>query len=80
MPIQSLDNPNDSHVHRYAVGDAVIFNTAHRYQTTNEGTYEVISRMPVRDGQLQYRVRNALDRQERVVSEEEIDSVAGANP
>lgn len=79
MPLQTLDDPNASHMHRYAAGEAVVFNTAHRYQTTNAGRYEVVSCMPVRDGELQYRVRNAVDGQERVVSENEIDR-AGANP
>jgi hypothetical protein len=58
--------------HRYPLGTHVRFSFPHR--NAADGSYEVLRQLPLStDGELQYRIKNAAEKHERVVKESELD-------
>lgn len=62
--------------HKFRVGDFVLF-AGHFGQRRTPGEYEVMWLLPIESGQIQYRLRNKLERTERVAREEELSSRSG---
>jgi len=58
-------------VHKYHVGDRVNFD-ARMQVGAAAGEYEVLRLLPIEAGQLQYRIKSALERSERVVQEHQL--------
>jgi hypothetical protein len=58
-------------VHKYRVGEKVNFD-ARMQVGAAAGEYEVLRLLPVEAGQLQYRIKSALERSERVVQEHQL--------
>ena len=68
------DQPFDtSTTHRYDAGQMVRFTRGFPYRNAVAGDYEVVCRLPSRDGEFQYRIKNCGEPYERVVRESELD-------
>ncbi len=59
--------------HRYKLGQKVRFSSGFASREAVSGDYEVLCRLPSRDGEFQYRIRNTREPYERVVKEGEIE-------
>lgn len=59
--------------HKYHVGEKVVFVGSLRLSAAL-GEYEVVKRLPVEQGQVQYRLKSALEKHERVAGEEQLAS------
>jgi len=57
--------------HKFKIGESVDYIFAGRDGAV--GVYEVTQLMPVKDDQLQYRIKSANEPHERVVKESELD-------
>ncbi len=60
--------------HKFHVGQAVQFRTKPFYVDAALGVFEVIRQLPERDGEFEYRIRNAAEPHERVVRESELST------
>ncbi len=67
-PLQELDTPT---AHRYHVGQIVRLGGGFRNAVV--GDYKVLSQLPSRDGELQYRIKSSREPYERVVKEGELE-------
>jgi len=67
---QQLDTPT---THRYDAGQMVRFTRGFPYRNAVAGDYEVVSRLPSRDGEFQYRIKSSGEPYERVVRESELE-------
>ena len=72
--------PNDQQLdafttHRYDAGQMVRFTRGFPYRNAVVGDYEVVRRLPSRDGEFQYRIKSSGEPYERVVRESELDHV-----
>jgi len=59
--------------HKFSVGQKVDFRSRTRIVAA-EGEYEIVRLLPAEAGQLQYRIKSTLERNERVVAEDQINS------
>jgi hypothetical protein len=59
--------------HKFSVGQKVDFRSRTRIVAA-QGEYEIVRLLPAEAGQLQYRIKSTLERNERVVAEDQIDS------
>jgi hypothetical protein len=59
--------------HRYRTGQKVRLSRGFPYRTAVPGEYEVLCRLPSRDGEFQYRIKNVREPYERVVKEGELE-------
>ena len=71
---------NDHHLdtistHRYDAGQMVRFAGGFPYRNAAAGDYEVVRRLPSRDGEFQYRIKNTDEPYERVVGESELERI-----
>ena len=57
--------------HKFKIGESVDYIFAGRHGAV--GVYEVTQLMPVKDDQLQYRIKSANEPHERMVKESELD-------
>jgi hypothetical protein len=69
-PLQELDAPT---AHRYHVGQIVRLGSGFRNAVV--GDYKVLSRLPSRDGEFQYRIKSSREPYERMVKEGELEHV-----
>jgi hypothetical protein len=60
-------------IYRFAVGNMVRLSRAMSLRNAVEGPYEVLGRLPARDGALQYRVKSDREPYQRIVKEDELD-------
>jgi hypothetical protein len=69
------DDPRllESPPYRYDAGQKVRFSRGFPYRAAAAGDYEVLCRLPRRDGEYQYRIKSALEPHDRVVKESELD-------
>jgi hypothetical protein len=70
MNDQQLDTTT---THRYNAGQMVHFGGGFPYRNAVAGDYEVICRLPSRDGEFQYRIKSSSEPYERVVRESELE-------
>jgi hypothetical protein len=61
--------------HRYDAGQTVRFTGGFPYRNAVEGDYEVVRRLPSRDGEFQYCIKSRGEPYERVVRESELEHV-----
>lgn len=61
--------------HRYATGQTVLFKPSGN-PLSERGWFKIVSKMPERDNQPQYRIKNEANGQERVVVEGELEVTA----
>jgi hypothetical protein len=62
--------------HKFKVGQIVHFSPKPRSQSSGpHGTYQITKQLPERDGEFQYRIRNAYEEHERVAVESELRRV-----
>jgi hypothetical protein len=61
--------------HRYDAGQMVRFTGGFPYRNAVVGDYEVVRRLPSRDGEFQYRIKSTGEPYERVVRESELEHV-----
>jgi hypothetical protein len=66
--------PRESATHRYDTGQKVRFSRGFPYRAAAAGDYEVLGRLPRRDGEYQYRIKSARESHERVVKESELEA------
>lgn len=66
--------PRDSTTYRYETGQKVRFSRGFPYRAAAAGDYEVLRRLPRRDGENQYRIKSAREPHERVVRESELEA------
>jgi hypothetical protein len=59
--------------HRYHVGQLVRLNGGFPLRNAVAGDYKVLSQLPSRDGELQYRIKSNREPYERVVKEGELE-------
>jgi len=59
--------------HKFSVGQKVDFWNRTRIAAA-QGEYEIVRLLPAEAGQFQYRIKSALERNERVVGEDQINS------
>jgi len=59
--------------HKFSVGQKVDFWSRARIVAA-EGEYEIVRLLPAEYGQFQYRIKSSLERNERVVGEDQINS------
>jgi hypothetical protein len=58
--------------HKFHIGQAVQFRTKPYYVSAALGVFEVIKQLPERDGEFEYRIKNATEPHERVARESEL--------
>jgi hypothetical protein len=61
--------------HRYDAGQVVRFTGGFPYRNAVPGDYEVVRRLPSRDGEFQYSIKSSGEPYERVVRESELEHV-----
>jgi hypothetical protein len=62
--------------HKFKVGQVVYFRPKRGSQTSGPpGPYQITKQLPERDGEFQYRIRNAYEEHERVAAESELSRV-----
>jgi hypothetical protein len=61
--------------HRFRIGELVRISPGSPLRAQVGKEFKVLSRLPERDGELQYRVKNASEPFERVVAETSIEKV-----
>ena len=66
--------PHDSATYRYDIGQTVSFSRGFPYREAATGDYQVLCRLPRRDGEYQYRIKSAHEPHERVVKESELEA------
>ena len=66
--------PLQSTPYRYDIGQKVRFSRGFPYRDAAAGDYEVLCRLPDRDGEYQYRIKSVCEPHERVVKESELDA------
>ena len=66
--------PRESTTYRYETGQKVRFSKGFPYRAAAAGDYEVLCRLPRRDGEYQYRIKSAREPHERVVRESELEA------
>jgi hypothetical protein len=69
---QQWDAPT---THRYDAGQIVRFTGGFPYRNAVAGDYEVVRRLPSRDGEFQYSIKSSGEPYERVVRESELEHV-----
>jgi hypothetical protein len=67
---QELDSATP---HRYHVGQTVRLTGGFPLRNAVTGDYKVLSRLPSREGELQYRIKSSREPYERVVKEGELE-------
>jgi hypothetical protein len=72
MNDQLLGTPT---THRYDAGQMVRFTGGYPYRNAVAGDYEVVRRLPSRDGEFQYSIKSSGEPYERVVRESELEHV-----
>jgi hypothetical protein len=60
--------------YRYDIGQQVRLTRGFPYRQAATGDYEVLRRLPRREGEYQYRIKSASEPHERVVKESELDA------
>ncbi|EJW10063.1 hypothetical protein A33M_0521 [Rhodovulum sp. PH10] len=63
---------------KFREGDHVRLVGGFRYRAAADGAYEIVRKLPVADGAVQYRIKSGQEQYERVVSESEIERAAPA--
>lgn len=63
--------------HKFSVGQKVDFSIRTRIAAP-QGEYEVVRLLPPEAGQFQYRIKSALERNERVVGEDQLNPRKGS--
>jgi hypothetical protein len=58
--------------HRFQVGQTVQFRTKPFYVSVALGAFEVTKQLPERDGEFEYRIKNAAEPHERVARESDL--------
>jgi hypothetical protein len=69
-------SPHNRMSHKFHVGQLVEF----RFKkgspmTAARGAYEILKQLPERDGELQYRIKSAVERHERIALESELGAL-----
>ena len=59
--------------HKFAVGQALHFSPGPGEDSKSKGRYKVVRQLPETGNMLQYRIKNEIDGQERVVREDQIE-------
>ncbi len=64
--------------HKFAAGDRVAFMPTKLDANVRPGIYTIVRRLPVTTEGCQYRVKNAQDSHERVLSENQLQGMASS--
>lgn len=59
--------------HRFAVGSMVHLNRISPLRNAVPGPYEVLARLPERDGEFQYRIKSEREPYQRIMKQDELD-------
>jgi hypothetical protein len=62
--------------HRYHLGEEVCFSPPKRSMPRTSGTYKIVRRMPLEEGEYTYRIKSTADAYERVAREGELSCLA----
>ena len=62
--------------HKYSIGQRVRFTPDRGTDASARGTYTIVRALPESGGKLQYQIKAALNGQERVVREDQLDRSA----
>jgi len=62
--------------HRYETGQKVRLSRGFPYRNAASGDYNVLHKLPSRDGEFQYRIKSSAEPYERVVRESELESAS----
>ena len=58
--------------HKYAVGETIIFTNEDRTRSAATGSYRIVARRPVNNGEPWYIIKSDLERYDRVVAESDL--------
>ncbi len=61
--------------YRFTVGDMVRLTKMLPIRNAVSGPYEILAQLPVRDGELQYRVKSEREPYQRILKEDELELV-----
>jgi hypothetical protein len=68
-------SPHNGMSHKFHIGQLVEFRPRKGSPiSAARGAYEILKQLPERDGELQYRIKNAAEEDERVALESELGS------
>ena len=59
--------------HKFALGQALYFSPGLGKDSKSKGRYKVVLQLPETGNMFQYRIKNEMDGQERVVREDQIE-------
>jgi hypothetical protein len=69
-------SPHNRVVHKFHIGQLVEFRPKKGSPVSSaRGAYKILKQLPERDGELQYRIKSAVEEHERVALESEIDAL-----
>jgi integration host factor subunit alpha len=67
------ESPHNRMSHKFYIGQLVAFHPRKGSPiSTARGAYEILEQLPERDGELQYRIKNAAEQHERIALESEL--------
>jgi hypothetical protein len=66
---------NASVGHRFAIGNTVQISKVAPLRNAASGLYEILARLPERDGEFQYRIKSQREPYQRIIKEDELDAV-----
>jgi len=59
--------------HKFPVGQALHFSPGPGEDSKSKGCYKVVRQLPETGNMLQYRIKNEMDEQERIVREDQLE-------
>lgn len=62
--------------HKFSVGQQVRYSSLDPDRSRASGTYEITGLLPIEGSYLQYRIRNSMEKFDRVASEWQLDMIA----
>ena len=65
--------PNAGESHRFAIGNIVRLSRAAPLKNASGGPYEVMARLPEREGEPQYRIKSDREPYQRIAKEGELE-------
>lgn len=61
--------------HRFAIGSMVRFSRMDPWRNAVTGPYEILAKLPERDGAFEYRVKSEREPYQRIIREDELELV-----
>lgn len=67
------NHQNASVGHRFAIGNTVQISKVVPLRNAASGLYEILARLPERDGEFQYRIKSQREPYQRIIKEDELE-------